>query len=130
MRDERFTKEHGRKAGYAKRKGEESGLDTKAFFRSYTGRKLRKWHHTNPLQWSGETRRNVRHANIYTTSKGARVAYAGARKLNFRPRGGSINMAQEFRKLLPDEIDRLAREFDTQYESAMRRDRTTVITQV
>lgn len=130
MRDKRFTAEHGRKANYAKRKGEESGIDTKAFFRSYTGRKLRKWGHRRPMEWSGDTRRNVRYANINNTSKGCRVAYPGANKLNYRPRGGRINMADEFRRLLPEEINKLAEKFDTSYEFQMGRDNTTTITQV
>lgn len=130
MRDARFTAEHARKAGYDKRKGEESGIDTKAFFRSYTGRKIRKWGHRRPLEWSGETRRKVRYANINNTSKGCRVAYPGASKLNFRPKGGRINMADEFRRLLPTEIDKLAAGFDTSYEFQMGRDNTTITTQV
>jgi hypothetical protein len=83
-----------------------------------------------PLEWSGETRKAVRYANINNTSKGCRVTYPGAKKLNYRPRGGRINMAEEFRKIVPDEIAKLATKFDGAYELEMGRDRTTTITQV
>lgn len=130
MRDNRFTSAHGRKAGYAPRRGESAGLTPGEFWRSYTGQKLKKWRHTRPLEWSGETRRRVRACAISTTSKGCRVAYSGASKLNFRPRGGNINMADEFRRLIPDEIQRLAARYDRALDAALRRDRTTTTRQV
>ncbi len=55
-RDKRFTPEHAIAAGYTRRKGELIPRDTKAFRQSYTGRKLRMFGHTNPLQFSGDTR--------------------------------------------------------------------------
>lgn len=130
MRDERFTAEHGRKAGYQPRKGEQSGISQTAFWNSYTGQKLKKWHHKRPLEWSGETRRNVRQANITTTSNGGRVSYAGARKLNFRNPHSTIDMAAEFRKLIPEEIRKLADEYDAALDAGLKRDNTTSSRQV
>lgn len=130
MRDDRFTAEHGRKAGYAPRRGETPGLTPQEFWRSYTGRKLKKWRHKRPLEWSGETRRKVRAGNISTTAKGCRVAYSGAGKLNFRPRGGRIHMAEEFRRLLPEEIRKLAEHYDVTLDAALRRDQTNTTRQV
>ena len=127
MRDDRFTKEHARVARYVKRRGEEPGLSESDFRRSYTGKKLSKWGHTNPLQWSGETRRNVRSANISQTSKGATVRYPGARKLNFRNPHSSINMADEFRRTTADERKELAAQYDTSLNREMNADKTTEV---
>lgn len=125
MRDDRFSVAHGKKAGYKPRKGEESGLDRRAFFRSYTGRKLRRFHHRRPLEFSGETRRLVRMATISSTSKGGRVAYPGARKFNFRNPHSDINMAEEFRRLLPEETATLAGTFDAALDRNLNKDHTT-----
>lgn len=124
-RDDRFTKEHGRKAGYKKRKGEDAGLTGKAFWQSYTGRKLRFKKHTRPLEWSGDTRRAVRSANITSTSKGAKVAYSGARKLNFRNPRSDINMSEEFRRLTPEEMVSLAKFYDDKLDAGLNADNHT-----
>ena len=129
MRDQRFTAEHARKAGYAPRQGETAGLGKK-FWNTYTGQKLKWKGHKRPLEWSGETRRAVRYGNISHTTKGARVAYPGARKLNFRRWPSSPHMADEFRRLLPDEIRRLAEEFDRVLDREMNRDQSAETRQV
>ena len=125
FRDKRFSVAHARKAGYKPRRGEEPGLTQQEFFRSYTGRKLKKFGHRRPLEFSGETRRNVRSASISSTSKGSRVRYPGARKLNFRNPHSDIRMAEEFRKLLPDEITDLAQHYDRKLDHEMNADNTT-----
>jgi hypothetical protein len=130
MRDRRFTSEHGRKAGYKPRRGEEAGISGKAFWNSYTGQKLKKWHHRRPLEWSGGTRKAVRAAKISCTSTGAKVAYAGASKFNYRSKGSSINMAEEFRKIIPEEITQLARKYDQMLEAGFKSDNTTTIRQI
>lgn len=140
MRDDRFSVAHGRRAGYKPRQGEQSGLRGKAFWNSYTGRKLKQWHHRRPLEWSGETRRAVRSANISSTATkykkdgssggGVKVAYPGARKFNFRGRGSQINMAEEFRKVLPDEAVRIAGRYDDRLDFLLKNDSTTNRTQV
>ena len=133
FRDDRFTAAHGKKAGYKPRKGEESGTTGKAFWKSYTGQKLKKWKHKNPLQWSGETRAKVKYATITSTGTtyndptsftsvdavggGCRVAYPGANKLNYRPKGGTINMAEEFRRIIPEEAEAIARAYDNTYDA-------------
>lgn len=129
MRDKRFTSEHGRKAGYAPRQGEVAGLGRR-WWSTYTGQKQKKWGHTRPLEWSGETRRAVKSANITSTTKGARVAYPGARKLNYRRWPTSPHMAEEFRRLLPDEITPLANTFDESLDREMNRDQTQEMRQV
>lgn len=124
-RDDRFTHEHARKAGYKKRKGEDAGLTGKAFWQSYTGRKLRFKKHTRPLEWSGDTRRAVRMGSITSTSKGGKVAYAGARKLNFRSPHSDINMAEEFRRLTPGEMSSLAKFYDDKLDAGLNADNHT-----
>lgn len=106
MSDDRFTQAHASLAGFQKR--------TKA----YTSRKFQKFGHTRPLEYSGTTRRLVRTANIVSTSKGAEVRYPGARAFNFRnPKARQpINMAEEFRRIIPQEAVELAVEFDRQYD--------------
>lgn len=108
FRDLRFTREHALKAGYTKRKGE--GLPDKQFKRSYTGRKFRQFGHTRPLEFTGDTRRAVKMANISSTSSGAKVAYAGARVFNYHNplSDPAMNLAEEFRKILPEEAEQLA----------------------
>jgi len=129
MRDERFTAEHGRKAGYQPRQGEQAGQGGK-FWRTYTGQKLRKWRHKRPLEWSGETRRLVRSANITATTKLARVSYSGARKLNYRRWPSSPRMADEFRKLLPEEITKLAARYDESLDRYLATYQETTTTKV
>lgn len=121
-RDLRFTEAHGRAAGYSPRKGE--GTSGKAFWRSYAGRKRKKFGHSRPLEWSGETRRAVAMANVTTTRTHARIAYPGARKLNFRHPKSDIRMSQEFTKILPSESADLARRFDDELDRLLRADQS------
>lgn len=110
MRDKRFTHSHATAAGYAKRS------------RKYLARKLKAKKHTYPLQWSGRTRRDVRAASITTQTNGARVAYAGARKFNFRNPKSQANMAQEFTTILLFEANELAAEFDKSLDNKLKSD--------
>lgn len=144
FRDLRFTPQHGKKAGYQPRKGEASGLSEQAFWNSYTGQKLKRWHHKNPLQWSGEVRNNVRTASITSTNTrysgfgsgassqggGVQIAYPGASKLNFRRWPTSPNMAEEFRTLLPDEVTAAAQTYDTALNAIINQSTTTVVRKV
>ena len=130
MRDERFTTAHGEKAGYKLRKGEESGLTQEEFHKSYTFSKLRTWHHKRPLEWSGETRRLVRMATITSTSSGGKAKYPGAAKLNFRNPHSDIRMGEEFRKLIPDEMDNLAQHYDKELDRGMNADQDATTKQV
>lgn len=101
MSDSRFTHKHALLAGFAKRT------------KKYESTKLKKFGHTNPLEFSGDTRRRVRTANITATSKGVSVRY-GANKLNFRnPKARvPINMADEFRRVTQPEASTLVGVFD------------------
>lgn len=102
MSDARFTHKHATLAGYAKRT------------KKYESTKLKKFGHTNPLEFSGDTRRRARTANITSTSKGVSVRYPGLNKLNFRNLKARIpiNMADEFRRVTQPEATTLAGVFD------------------
>jgi hypothetical protein len=124
-RDLRFTTAHARKAGYLPRRGEEPGLSRREYFLSYTGRKQRRYGHRRPLEYSGETRRLVRSASMTSTSKSVRVAYAGARKFNFRNPHSQIRMADEFRRLTADEPALIGGAYDRSLNTNLQRDTTT-----
>lgn len=107
MRDARFTNRHATAAGYAERK------------KTYTWRKFQSKGHTRPLEYSGETRRAVRAANISSTSSGNRVAYPGARKFNFRHPKSDINMAEEFSRVTQAEANELAKVYDNDLDQRL-----------
>lgn len=120
LRDERFTEEHARAAGYTLRKGEGQPRGSKAFARSYTGRKLRSQGHTRPLEFTGDTRRAMNLGfNIKSTSKGGRVAYRSASKFSFRHPKSQIRMSEEFRRLLPSEVAELGRIYDDELDKGL-----------
>lgn len=119
-RDKRFTPEHAIAAGYTRRKGEMIPRDTKAFRQSYTGRKLRMFGHTNPLQFTGDTRRAVKWASVSSTSKGGKAAYSGARVFNFRPPRSKVRMGEEFRRITPQEAIELGKYFDQQLDARLK----------
>lgn len=106
MSDDRFTHRHATLAGYQKRS------------RNYERTKLKKFGHTNPLEFTGRTRRLSRNANIVATNRdggsGVEVRYGGLNTLNFRnPKARNpIDMASEFRRINESERTTLASVFD------------------
>lgn len=123
----RFTQEGARELDYSPRAGEQLGLDRKAFWRSYTGRKLRQKGHTKPLVFSGESEAlATRIRDIRATGKGARVINH-ARKLNFHSRRMSMRMNEEVTRISPREAEQLRHEFNkmlgTQFRSVRRKER-------
>lgn len=110
MSDRRFTHAHASQAGYAKRSAK------------YTIRKLRRFGHTNPLEFSGRTRRMVRTANITSTGNGAAVRYPGARVFNFRNPKSQVNAVVEFTTVTQAEADVLARKFDQVLDAKLNAD--------
>lgn len=110
----RFTPEHAKEAGYKPRQGERMTRQNKLYPRSYTGRKERKFGHRNPLEYSGESKRNAKASVVVVSdSKGVRVKYPGLRKLNLRHRNSEINMAQEFRMITRRENRELGQAYDS-----------------
>jgi hypothetical protein len=105
-----FTREAYQRYGFMPRMGE-GGTASKNFKRSYTGRKLRKWGHTNPLVWSGISRRlaTARRPNgVRATAQYCRIPIP-APALNFRPKGGRINLRREVLAIIQPEVDAVAR---------------------
>lgn len=70
----------------------------------YTHRKLRKFGHANPLVFTGESRELARMKDIRATSKGVKIVMPAVRKLNFRPKSGTIHMADELRTISAREV--------------------------
>jgi hypothetical protein len=96
MRPKHFTKEGAKEYFYEPRQGESQGTGGKKFWSSYTGQKKRKFGHTLPLVWTGETRDMSRTANITATSRGVRIKYSLPMHVNFTPKGHRHPMVQEF----------------------------------
>ena len=119
LRDKRFTEQHARAAGYAHRKGELLPRGSKAFRQSYTGRKLRMFGHTRPLEFSGETRRKVRFARISSGHRFGRIAYPGASKFNFRHPRSRIVMSEEFRRITQAEAQYLGEIYDADLDKRL-----------
>lgn len=103
LRPRRFTKQHAQLAGYQPRS------------KKYMKRKMREMGHDNPLEFSGEAKAasaRFRMSTVAGTKAGgaggyAKLYYAGLRKLNYRP-----YMADEFRRVIPQELQILGDEFD------------------
>lgn len=109
----RFTEKHAREAGFGHRKGELLPRGTKAFRQSYTGRKLRAKGHTNPLEYSGDTKRALRWApSMSATSKGVKIRFSGARTFNYRHPKSRIRMSDEFRRITKGEAIELGNFYD------------------
>lgn len=119
-RPKRFTEGHALAAGYKKRSDEDLPFGSKAFWRSYIGRKIRIKKHRHPLEWSGRTREGSKFATIATTRLDARVKYPNVRVLNFRP-----GLQDEFRRLLSDEAKQLGRVYDGSLTRALKADNST-----
>ena len=106
-----FTHQGARKYGYKKRKGQEFAFGSKGFKRSYTGQKWRRFRHTNPLQYTGESKRIVANqTRIKATKRGAVKASVimPARTFNRRPAGSMINMRVEMTTVTSDETQPMA----------------------
>lgn len=112
LRDRRFDPAHQRAAGFAKRKGEGMVPGTKGFNRSYTGQKLSRFKHTRALEFTGGTRKAIRQTSISSTGNLGKAAYRGASKFSFRHPKSRIRMWDEFRRLLPSEIQEIAKVYD------------------
>lgn len=128
MRPKHFTKRGAREYGYATRQGERATPGSRAFRRSYTGRKFREKGHTLPLVWTGESRALSRLRDVRATSTRVRIVMR-TNRLNLRHRSSRINMAQELRTISRSE-QRAIRGFinrtvDKRIRDAEREKRTT-----
>lgn len=91
--------------GYYQRKGMGLTADSRAFRRSYAGRKIRRFYHNKPLVFTGETFALARLLKLRVTSKQARVILPPG--LNRKHPKSRISMRDEVTRLLPDEAREL-----------------------
>lgn len=94
IKNKHFTKAGGREYNYTPRSGERGSGAKGRFFSTYTGRKQRKFGHTNPLVWAGRFKAEAQQAIVKGTSKGSAAVIRG-RVLNVRLRNSRINMREE-----------------------------------
>lgn len=99
FRERHFTKGGGKLYGYTPRKGE--NLTGKKFWQSYTGRKQKKWGHTNPLVFSGLSQVLTRNRNYSVTKTRITIKLPGG--FNRRNKHTSVNMRDEITTVLPQE---------------------------
>ena len=118
FRKRRFTKAWARVARYTKRS------------RKYERRKEAIYGHKNPLEYTGETKRAVRQARITSTSKGNRIRYIGARKLNFRNPNSKVRAAEEFRRIPAGEARELAGVLNRRLDKRLAADQSTTTKRV
>ena len=126
MRPKHFTKAGAQEYGYTPRKGEGGNIGRKGFAKSYTGRKLRRFGHARPLEYSGETKALTRVRDVRATSKGARVVMR-ANKLNFRNPHSRINMRREMTTVSKKEERHLVEVFNGVIEGKLRAMRTVKV---
>jgi len=112
----RFTEAHARAAGYVKRKGEGLDRNSKAFRRSYYGRKLRSEKgggkgQALPLVFSGRSRDRAKFPKVASTFRSAKLKF-NTPAFNFRHPKSRIRMSEEFRRVLPKEQQAIARTYD------------------
>lgn len=108
FRQKHFTHAAIREYGYTPRKGE-AGSGRK-FRGSYTWRKLKKFGHTKPLTFTGESERLTRIRDVRANGKGCRVIIR-ANKFNFRAKGSHVNMRWEMTRISRKEGETLTKLF-------------------
>ncbi len=92
-----FTNAGAQKYGYAKRQGEQAGTSGGRFWNSYTGQKKKKFGHTRPLRWSGDSEDLARIRDVRATSTRKKTnckIMCHAKALNFPAPGGGGSMLQ------------------------------------
>lgn len=101
--DKRFTHAHATRANYTKRK------------RAYEARKLKRYGHTRPLEYSGRARLASRSVRVTSTQHAGRVRYPGLRVFNLKHPNSDVNMREEFLRILPEESVRAGEKYDRVY---------------
>ena len=118
FRPKHFTVEGGKAYGYLPRSGDLRTPGSKAFFRSYQGRKFAKFGHTKPLVWSGTSeQQTATGTSIEPRVDGVRIVM-NAPHLEFRNPRSQIDMQDELTRVTAPERAELAevhnREMDRQ----------------
>lgn len=105
-----FTHAGFRRYGYSPRSGQDAPRDSRLFWTSYFGRKLRKAKHSLPLVYSGELEQMTALGVYRLNSKRGKYVMPGAQKANFRQPGSKVNMRDELTKLTDTEMRAMVRE--------------------
>lgn len=120
FRKKHFTVAGAKEYGYQPRDGEKAGTASKHFWRSYTGRKLKKFGHRRPLMWSGDSELRTRTRKVSASSKWGRWTNS-ARKLNFRPHPNAPNLPDELTRVSSREIVKLAKVYEKKFGQELKR---------
>jgi hypothetical protein len=105
-RPKHFTYEGAQEYGYTPRQGEQSGLGRR-FWSTYTGRKLKKFGHKHPLEWSGVSKTRTLDPDIRSTSGRVQIVLH-APAFNFTQPRGRIRMWEEMTRISDKEETALA----------------------
>lgn len=110
IRPKKFTHEGAREYGFTPRSGEEAGIKGRAFWRSYTGRKLKKFGHTLPNVWKGSMRTETAKKRITAKYSGSRIR-VHARVFNLYPNARTrVNPKAEMRQMSANDRKNLRKE--------------------
>ena len=97
--EKHFTHAGAAEYGYKPRNGERDNPGEKGFWASYTGRKLKKWGHTRPLMWTGDSYewlKSRKRFKITATGGQAKARIMlGAPNFNWHNPNSQINMDEE-----------------------------------
>jgi hypothetical protein len=124
MRPRHFTRRAYREYGYEKRQGERGAQGSQGFRRSYTGRKLSRYGHTDPNVLTGTTRDMTLRRSVRATSQGCRVVMDVPPYFLLRRADSRINKPDELRRVSPQEEQELVRIIDETLQAQMDKDRT------
>lgn len=119
FRAKHFTAEGAAEYGYYRRKGEGLPRNSKAWRRSYTGRKHARFGHTRPLVYTGEGERLSRVRDVRANSRRVRVILPN--KFNFRHPKSRINMREEVTRVSQREEQELIARADRQVHARLAR---------
>ena len=125
FRAKHFTKAGAREYRYAPRVGE--GESGKRFWRSYTGRKQKTLGHTDPLVYSGDSRRSTQTARVTATAttnksqcrvtmNAPNLNYPGKKRRDGRP---GIDLRDEMTRISPAEWAELVKQHDKKMDELL-----------
>jgi hypothetical protein len=111
--DKHFTLAGANEYGYAPREGSSLRPGVKGFKRTYTGKKLAKFGHSHPLEYTGESRERASTPRIVATAKRGEAkvrVIMNAPAFNFKRPGSAIDMRKELTTVSRREADEIAHE--------------------
>jgi len=122
LRPKHFTNRGATEYGYQPREGERNRPGRAGFKRSYTGRKLRQFGHTRPLEYTGHSRALTRLRDVRTLTKGRGVRVVlHSPGYNRRATGSSIRMAAELTTISEREANQIVRLWNRSLERRLKR---------